>query len=201
MTLSDVGTYDVAYKAYGIITGLILVINTLFLPLIVEYRYKRRYDLIRKYLVKIPLFSLGWAALVAVGLLFSKYAISVLFSSKYINSIPPFNILLIGTIIVFISTCLTPIINAYDYIIYHQLINLVMAAINLALDFILIPKIGIIGGAYATVTALIVSFILKGILVFIKRKEILEVLELNCIFEQLTFHPFNINDIKEYFPK
>ena len=33
------------------------------------------------------------------------------------------------------------------------------------------------------------------------KKEILDVLELNCIFEQLLFFKFNINDIKIYFAK
>ena len=33
------------------------------------------------------------------------------------------------------------------------------------------------------------------------KKEILDVLELNCIFEQLPFYKFNINDIKIYFAK
>ena len=33
------------------------------------------------------------------------------------------------------------------------------------------------------------------------KKEILDVLELNCIFEQLPFNKFNINDIKVYFAK
>lgn len=42
--------------------------------------------------------------------------------------------------------------------------------------------------------------IIYGKLVELK-KEILDVLELNCIFEQLPFYKFNINDIKIYFAK
>lgn len=175
MTVSDVGVYDVAYKGYTIIIGLIMIINTLFLPLIVEYKTKKRYDHIKKYVQKIPLFTAMWIIVAAAGMLLSKHFIPILFSTKYVNSIPPFNILMIGTVIVFASTFLTPIFNAYDFIMHLQAVNIVMAATNLVLDFILVPKLGIIGAAYATVSALIVSFILKSILIIVKRKEILGV--------------------------
>lgn len=172
MTLADVGVYSVAYNGFTMICGVVLLINTVFMPLIVEYRAKQRFDLIRKYLKKIPLFSSGWVIVVLAGIVLSRYLIPLLFSEKYVASIPSFNILLIASVFFFASTCLTPIINAYDLILYLQGINIIASVLNIIFDFILIPHMGIVGAAYATSIAFILAFFMKTILIFIRRKHI-----------------------------
>lgn len=164
MTLSDVGVYSIAYKGFEILIGSILIINTLFMPLIVEYKTQKNYDKIKKYLQKIPLFFLAWIFIVIIGLISSKYFVTLAFSEKYIEAIPSFNILLITTLFYFISICLLPIFNAFDFVLQVQIFNLIKAAINIISDFILVPKLGIIGGAYGTLLSYFIGLILSLIL-------------------------------------
>ncbi len=172
MTLRDVGIYNVAYNGFTLITGAILLINTLFLPLIVEYKAKKRYDLIIKYFKKIPIFSALWVLMIICGLFLSNFIITFFFSNKYIESIPSFNVLLIATIFYFVYVSLMPFINAFDLILYNQVFNVIKSVINVILDFILVPKIGIIGAAYGTTISFFVGMILTALVVYIKRKTI-----------------------------
>jgi O-antigen/teichoic acid export membrane protein len=175
MTLADVGTYNIAYNFFINISAIIIIIQTIFLPLIVEYRIQKKHHLINKYIKNIPLFTLYWSILVIMGLFASKYIFPLLFSTKYVNAIHPFNILLIASIFYFVTACLLPIINAFDYIIYSQIINLIYAAINIVMDFILVPKLGIIGAAYGTLIAYFVRTILLVVFVYIMRKKIIHI--------------------------
>jgi len=170
-TLSDVGIYNIAYNGFINVATAIVIIQTIFLPLIVEYRAKKKHDLIRSYAKKIPLFATGWMAMAIVGMLLSPIVIPLIFSTKYVASIPSFNILLIASIFYLVSICLLPLINAFDFIIYSQAINLITAGINIIMDFILVPRMGIVGAAYGTTIAYFIRMILSIILVIIKKKK------------------------------
>ncbi|MEM3374816.1 MAG: oligosaccharide flippase family protein [Candidatus Woesearchaeota archaeon] len=185
MTLSDVGVYNVAYNGFTLITGFILLINTLFLPLIVEYKAKDRYDLIKKYYKKIPLLSLLWLFLVIIGILISDKVIPLFFSQKYVASVPSFKILLIATFFYFIYVCLMPLVNAFDLILYNQIFNVVKAIINIILDYILIPKFGIIGAAYATLISFFIGTILTSLVVHFNKKQIFKTEKISMLNRNL----------------
>jgi O-antigen/teichoic acid export membrane protein len=172
MTLSDVGVYDIAYAGFTNIAAFIMLMSTVFFPLIVEYRAKKKFGMIKKHVKNTPVFVLAWIVLVVIGLIVSKYIFPLLFSSKYVASVPAFNVLLIASIFYFVSIYLLPIVNAFDLIIYSQIFNLVKAGINIAGDFILVPKMGIIGAAYATMISYFVAMLLSIMLLIIKRKKI-----------------------------
>ena len=128
---------------------------------------------IKKHIRKTPFFTIIWIGLVIIGLFLSKYIIPFIFSSKYTESVPSFNILLITSIFYFVSIYLLPIVNAFDLILYSQIINIIRAGVNIAGDFILVPKMGIIGAAYGTLIAYFIGLILTIVLLIIKRKLIL----------------------------
>jgi O-antigen/teichoic acid export membrane protein len=173
MTLQDVGIYSVAYSAFTNITAFIMIVYTVTMPLIVEYKTTKRFQMIKNHIKKTPLFVGLWVVMVILGLTLSKYVIPLIFSSKYTSSIPSFNILLIATIFYFISIYLLPLVNAFDLILYSQIFNLIKAGVNIAGDFILVPKIGIIGAAYATLASYMLGTILSITLLYTKRKKIL----------------------------
>ncbi len=177
MTLGDVGVYSVSYNGFTIICTMIMLINTLFMPLIVEYRAHGRFGMISDYLKKLPLFSSAWVVLVVVGALLSRYIIPLLFSSKYIDSIPSFNILLITTIFYLVSIYLLPIVNTFDYIIYSQVFNIAKSIVNIVGDFIFVPRYGIIGAAYGTLIAYAFGLACSSVLVYLKRRTILGIKE------------------------
>jgi O-antigen/teichoic acid export membrane protein len=173
MTLPDVGVYNIAYTAFMNISLFIMIIYTVCMPLIVEYRARKKFTLIKKHLRNAPIFTAIWVGMVLIGLLLSKYLIPLIFSSKYTGAVPSFNILLIASIFYFASIYLLPIVNAFDLILYHQIFNLIRAAVNIAGDFILVPKIGIIGAAYGTLIAYFIGLLLTIILLVTKRKTLL----------------------------
>jgi O-antigen/teichoic acid export membrane protein len=170
--MQDVGTYNVAYSAFMNISMFLLLVHTVFLPLIVEYRTKKKIHLIKGFAKKIPLFVAGWTILVLFGLMLSNYLIPLIFSSKYSGSIPSFNVLLIASVFYFVAICVLPLINAFDLVIYAQIFNLIKAAVNISLDFLFVPKMGIIGAAYATMASYFVGMILSIAIVMIKKKKI-----------------------------
>lgn len=172
MTLHDVGTYSMAYSGFTVITGVLMVFYTIFFPLIVEYKTKKQKNKIKNYVKNIPLYTGAWIFLVIIGLIFSEIAITTIFSAKYTESIPAFNILLIASIIYFISITLLPLVNAFDLILYSQIFNLIKAITNIIADFILVPKMGIVGAAYGTTIAYAVGLILTISLVYLNKKKI-----------------------------
>ncbi|MBN1792908.1 oligosaccharide flippase family protein [Candidatus Woesearchaeota archaeon] len=170
MDLEAVGTYNIAYLGFTNICTSIMLINTVMFPLLVEYKTKKNYEAIRKYLSHIPKYTFIWIILTIIGLFLSPHVIPALFSTQYVSSIPSFNILLIASIVYFIYVCLIPLVNTFDLIIYSQTFNVIKAGINIGLDFILIPKMGIIGAAYGTLVSYAVGTMLIILLLIYKRK-------------------------------
>lgn len=172
LTLEDVGIYSIAYNGFTMICGIIIVMNTIFLPLIVEYRTKMKYDLIRKYLHNTPLFVGFWFILILAGIILSEYIIPLIFSAKYIPSIPSFKILLLTTVLYFISIYFLPLVNAFDLIIYSQVFNIIKSVINIIGDFILVPILGVMGAAYGTFISYACGLMFTIMLLYFKRRKI-----------------------------
>lgn len=169
MTLADVGTYSLAYNIFMNLCNFIMIIHIVMFPAIVEYRTRKNGDAIHKYLKKIPLLSIIWLACVIFGIGISSFVIPALFSAKYAASALPLNILLIASVFYFISVCVMPIINAFDYLLAFQVINLIRAGVNIILDFSLVPKLGIMGAAYGTLATYFVGFLLTIAYIYLKR--------------------------------
>ena len=170
LTLQDVGIYNIAYSGFMNVTMLLMIFYTVFMPLIVEYRTQKKHHMIKDYVRRMPLFLMIWTVMVFIGLFLSKYIIPLMFSAKYAGSVPSFNILLIATIFYFASIYLLPLVNAFDFILYSQIFNLIKAGVNIVADFILVPKIGIIGAAYGTMMSYAVGLILTVLLLVVKKK-------------------------------
>lgn len=170
LSLHDVGVYSIAYNGFLIISGFIMLIHSLFLPTIVEYRTKKEYSRIIEYFRKIPLFSSGWIVLVIIGIFASQYVIPILFSEKYLEAVPAFNILLTVSVFYFLSICMLPLFNAFDLVIFVQAMNIIKSAINIVADYYLVPIFGITGAAYGTLVSYIVGTLLGFLLLVVKRK-------------------------------
>ncbi|MGV8141065.1 MAG: oligosaccharide flippase family protein [Candidatus Woesearchaeota archaeon] len=170
LTLQDVGIYNIAYAGFMNVTAFLMIIYTVSMPLIVEYKTQKKHHMIKDYVRRMPLFLMMWSVMVVAGLLLSRYIIPLLFSTKYAGSVPSFNILLISTIFYFASIYLLPLVNAFDLILYSQIFNLIKAGVNIAADFILVPKIGIIGAAYGTMISYAIGLVLTILLIMMKKK-------------------------------
>jgi len=173
LDLESVGIYNVAYRGFAILTGLIMVMHTVFLPYIVECRAKGRRDEVDGYIDRAPLMASGWLALVVIGIFGSGMVVRLLFSEKYLQAVPSLNILLVSTAFYFISIYMLPVINAFDLVIFSQAFNLLKSGINVIGDILLVPKVGIIGAAYSTMIAYALSSVLSVALVMTMRRRFL----------------------------
>lgn len=96
--------------------------------------------------------------------LFGRWLIVLFYSPAFLKSVLPFQILLIGTVSISGMRILTndlagrgkPIINSY--------IALVSVILNIALNVLLIPKVGIIGAAWATAISYTFAFVIKFVI-------------------------------------
>lgn len=91
----------------------------------------------------------------------SKWLIILLYSKRYLNSVAPFQILLIGVVAISISRVLTNDIDARGKPMINTYITFVTLIGNIVLNIILIPKYGVIGAALATSISYSLSSIIK----------------------------------------
>jgi O-antigen/teichoic acid export membrane protein len=123
----------------------------------IEY-VKRNYLKLIKTLVSTNL-------VIVIGLIvFAPTVINLLFTKRYIGSIPAFRVLMIGYF--FAATFRIPAGNtlaALHKVNINLVITMICGVVNIVLDYLLIKKYGIIGAAYATTSIFILNAIISNI--------------------------------------
>ncbi|RKY82858.1 hypothetical protein DRQ11_13920 [candidate division KSB1 bacterium] len=102
-----------------------------------------------------------------VVFLLAKWLILLLYSEKYLPSVEPLQILLIGIVAISISRVLTNDIDARGKPMINTYITLVALIANITLNVIFIPKYGVIGAGWATSLTYALNSVIK-ILVYCK---------------------------------
>ena len=171
--LRDIGQYNLGYQAFKGVVMLIFVLNGYFLPFVsqhIEDTARMRNYLSNK---KPKIFLLG---LVAIGLLFIfvPYILKVVYKGVYQDSIPVLRILLIGSVFILYTTFYIPILNALKKYMFSQVANLFQVLLNLALDLLLVPAMGILGAAVATVFAYFCYAVAAEVYFRVKLKKLLK---------------------------
>lgn len=163
LTIQDVGVYAVAYKfrAFSIIP--LAIISTIISPKLISLYIKNKSDKIKwfyfKIVAQISFFITQIAAIVVLLL----PLLIILIGHKYVDVISPLAILLITFAWTPIVYIMLPFFYASKKIYPHILSNIILAVTNVLLAFILIPLIGIMGGAISTILSEGLSFIIHGI--------------------------------------
>lgn len=150
-SLSAIGIYKVIYPLSSLLLMILTAFGYMSLPILSGLEsegkmveFKETYSLIRKwsFLLSLP------ASLVMVS--FSDELITLTFGSKYLPGALAFQILTIGFSA---HAFMGPNANALQSLGYSKLLmydNLFAAIVNIILNIVLIPKIGIEGAAAAT---------------------------------------------------
>lgn len=157
------------YKVATIIPGALVFLPSCFIIYIFPYFIKNKKNknwLASNLKLIIKYGSIIYGILTVVIIIFSKYIITILYGSNYIDAVIPFNILMVG--FYFMSTVTMPTFN----VIYSMrkvkiniFINLISIVLNAILNVILIYKFGIIGAALATALVKIIMAIISWIYV------------------------------------
>jgi O-antigen/teichoic acid export membrane protein len=94
----------------------------------------------------------AFAAIIGVSF-FSELIINILYGETYLPAAPVLSIHIWSALFVFLGVLATRWLIIEKLQFYSTLITAVGAIINISLNFILIPKIGIVGASWSTLVA------------------------------------------------
>lgn len=156
LTAVDVGYYTVAVGLGNFFWLIPMSIQKITFPATTEYWVKDKRLLLNKMIDKSMKFTLSILILIGLGVgFFAKDIIVTLFKEDFIYAVFPLQILLIGTVIRGgIAQSIGGSLIGIGRPDLSFKISALMMTINIILDVVLIPKIGIVGAAIATTISL-----------------------------------------------
>ncbi|MFQ5708110.1 MAG: lipopolysaccharide biosynthesis protein [bacterium] len=157
-SMDDLGAYQFLYSIFLKFSSFAFLLNSLFFPKIVAWKNSNEVRF-RQYLRQVP-GSVLIATLVLFGAFVAVYKplFAVFFADKYAAAYSSFDILLWAIPFFFVTYLFVPVLNSYDRVGYIQVVNIASALSNLAIDFLLVRKFGIIAAAFGTFVAYFVKF-------------------------------------------
>jgi O-antigen/teichoic acid export membrane protein len=152
VSMGDIGEYNLGYQIFKGITMLAFVMNAYFLPFISERPEDstRMRDYLFKKRPKVFLVCLIGVALV---FLLAPTILRLFYGTTYQKSATVLRVLLVGSVALFYTIFYYPVLNALKKYKFTQTISLLQAVLNLVLDLVLVPVMGLLGAAVATVLA------------------------------------------------
>jgi len=165
MNMDAVGIYSTAYGLGSLVALFFFPISTLLLPTITNLYEKNNIQELKMYLK----YSLKSYLMLAIPCLFgisviSKSLLSTLTTSEFVSGYLIVPIIMLATILFNCSSI------GMNVIIFHKktksvgLIYSISATINIVMNIVLIPKIGILGAAIATLTAFSLHLIMVSVI-------------------------------------
>jgi O-antigen/teichoic acid export membrane protein len=153
LALKDVGIYQAAYQGMASIGLSLMAITSITFPIITALKTTEREESIRRYLIRVaPQIVLTISLVITLlMLLATPRIIGFIFGRDFTKSAFPLLTLMLCNALMGISVIYSSILVSYDLTKEVTIISIIMAAINLGLDILLIPRIGMIGAAIATV--------------------------------------------------
>lgn len=157
LSQSDVGVYQGAYQGMMVMGIFIYAISSIAFPIITMLRTSGREDVIKLYLTRIsPQVAFIFGCFVSSLMIFITPKVAgVFWGREFIDAAETLTILLTCNFVMSISIIYTGVLASYDRTLEMTFINILMAAINLILDIVFIPLIGINGAAFATLISYI----------------------------------------------
>lgn len=152
VSMDDIGEYNLGYQVFKGLSTLIFIINAYFLPFVsqhIEDSVKMKNYLFNK---RPKILLLG---LIAIGLLFiiAPYIFRFFYGSLYQGTIVVLRVLLIGSVSILYTIFYDPILNALKKYKFAEATLIMQVLLNVLLDLILVPRMGMLGAAVATVLA------------------------------------------------
>lgn len=165
--VQDLGLFGAAQRPISIIYLIPGFMYTALLPFFSKFANDK--EKLEKFTQKSIIISLGLALPIVIGgMILAKPIINVIYGYNFIGSAKVFSILLITMIPIFPGTILSAILLAKDKQKVFIKSTFYGAIINIIFDFLLIPKYGIEGSAWATVLS---QFVANGILFYTVNQE------------------------------
>lgn len=158
MSNTEVGIYNGAYKLFNNTASFAFVISSYYASSVSSYFAGNKKNKIKYFFYRERIFIIS-ISIVAhlILILLSKPIIVTLYGDDYLRAVPLFNILMLGSMIRFITVFYMLYYNTNGKHQIQQAINIFIAITNVVLSIILIQIFGLKGPAYATVITLLLS--------------------------------------------
>lgn len=150
VSFHEIGVYNLSYEVFKGLVMSTFILGSYFTPFIAT-------NIKNSKKISNYLFSKRWKLLLIIifGLFLLYFNISVLirlvYKSEYSQSVPILKMLIFGALLAAYNTFYIPIIISLKKFRFSQIVNIGQFAINIIFDIVLIPRMGIMGGAVATV--------------------------------------------------
>jgi len=167
MTTADLGIYSVAYQMNGLILQLPTLAGSLLMPLFVTVQSSRDDNQMQIVYFRdiVPFLTLGLGLFCACVATAGFYILPLIFGRQFTQV---GNLLWIfaaaTTVSVPIATGFLPLSNSTSTTHVQMFAAFASAVVNIALNFLLIPRFGLIGCAWATVAAFAASMLVFTLL-------------------------------------
>jgi O-antigen/teichoic acid export membrane protein len=161
MTEADVGIYRVAFQLASVASFMVIALHTVLYPRISKWHAENNIAMIEQALTRSFTYSLLLAIPVtAGGIALAEELLYYLYGASFVSGVPVLAILLfvqIATIFLFLQTmCL----NAMDRPRNSFYVTAVSAVLNIVLNIVLIPLMGIEGAAIASLATISLNAVL-----------------------------------------
>ena len=156
--IGDVALYSLGTQLAGVVQQVTVVFSTLLLPQMTVLVAQGEQQKIQTFVGRVlPYWFLGLSVLLCLVIFAASPAVPLVFGEAFRSSVP----VLVGLVL---ATCALALFNAFSPLVVAlgstwvlTAICLVSGVVNVAMDFALIPRYGIVGSAFATVLSYAVS--------------------------------------------
>ncbi len=174
VSMGRIGSYNLAYQVFKGLLTLIFVLYGYFLPFVSEHIGDR--EKVRSYLyVKRPRIMAGGIIVIAALFAGAGVATEAVYGHAYPETPGVFRILLVGAVMMLHVILYAPVLNALKRYRFAQSGNAIQVLLNLVLDLVLVPRMGIHGAAIATSFAYFVHAVIIEIYFRLELKKFLKV--------------------------
>lgn len=160
LTKADVGFYGVAVVFAKLLWLIPDSIQRITYPMISEYHGKKMHETVRQVVTLTMKYTACISIIIGTSMLiYAKPIIIMVFGDSFIESVPPFYILIIGTMIFGIVKSVNSLFASIGRVDLFAKMPAVAAIFNIVLNLLLIPIYGITGAAMATMASLLIYVI------------------------------------------
>lgn len=181
LSLAEVGIYSVSYNLGSIISFLYAPIGFVVYPILTKYWEESKFDEVNRYLEYSTKIFLALSIPASLGLyVLSAPLLKILTTSQFVIGGVLILLIALGTIFLGLFQLNIYIIYLVQQTKLIPLMTLLSSVVNIIFNILLIPKIGIIGAAFAT----IISYLILAVIVsYWARKEINYHIDIKFLFK------------------
>jgi len=165
MPVAFVAIYNIAYRVQNHIFGLPNLSRRLMFPLMTSMVVTEQTDKISRYMRNyVPQVVFFWSLVLSLFMVFGR-ELMLIFGQDYVAAFLPFSILLAASSLRIFYVIESPILTSHGLTKEIAGMAIATAVINLGLDYLLIPIMGISGAAIATSISVIAVVIMRSFIV------------------------------------